>query len=145
MQTEVTAERVAEYRAVLERVAGWAAQQPDVRAVAVVGSWARGTPRMDSDVDVVVLTDRTQRYAEREDWVAAAAGEAAPVVRSQAWGELRERRVRLASGFEVEFGFVHPGWARTVPVASGPAKVACGGMVRLYDPAGILGGLLRAL
>ena len=40
----------------LERAASWASTRGDVAALALVGSWARGAPRADSDVDLVLLT-----------------------------------------------------------------------------------------
>jgi uncharacterized protein len=53
----VTSARRREYLRVVGSVAAWATQQPDVVGVAVVGSWARGQARMDSNVDLVVFTD----------------------------------------------------------------------------------------
>lgn len=70
-------------------VTRWAAEREDVRGVMVVGSWARGTARMDSDVDVVVLTDNP-RYAEPDVWTGLLGGD---VVRLEQWGPLREVRV----------------------------------------------------
>ena len=68
---------------------------------------------MCSDVDIVVLTARTARYLADDGWVAGAVGPDAELVRTEEWGPLTERRVRLASGMEVEFGFVEPSWAAT--------------------------------
>ncbi|MEV6812156.1 nucleotidyltransferase domain-containing protein, partial [Micromonospora sp. NPDC051296] len=50
----VTGERYREVRSVVDAVAGWAAGSADVLGVLVVGSWARGAARMDSDVDIIV-------------------------------------------------------------------------------------------
>ena len=51
--------------AVLRRVAAWAAKRPDIVAVVLVGSYARGRPGMGSDVDLVVVTTDPGRYLER--------------------------------------------------------------------------------
>ena len=61
--------RVREVEAVLDQLVRWAAPRDDVRALALVGSWAAGAPRGDSDVDVVLLTDTPAAYIERDDWL----------------------------------------------------------------------------
>ena len=43
-------------RAVIDDVRAWATQRDDVRAVVLVGSYARHSERMGSDVDLTVLT-----------------------------------------------------------------------------------------
>ncbi|MFG2054414.1 nucleotidyltransferase domain-containing protein [Micromonospora sp. NPDC048930] len=128
----VTEERSREALSVVDLVAGWAAGHEDVRGVVVVGSWARGTARMDSDVDVVVLTDNAG-YAEPEVWTGLLAGE---VVRSADWGPLREVRVRRRSGFEVELGVTPVSWAGTDPVDPGTRRVISDGHRVVHDPAG---------
>jgi uncharacterized protein len=131
---EVSEQRRAEYERAVRRVAKWAADRDDVVGVAVVGSWARGQPRTDSDVDVVVLTGDPAGYLDGEEWVVAATGEAAPMVRRQAWGVLHERRLRLRSGLDIEFGFVPPSWASTEPVDPGTREVVENGFHPAHDP-----------
>lgn len=139
----VTEERRAECARVRAAVVGWAESRPDVRAVAIVGSWARDEPRMDSDLDVVVLTDDKFNYVDSDDWIEAAVTEAAPVVRRMEWGPLlTERRVRLDSGLELEFGFAPLSWASTEPVDPGTADVVRDGCTALHDPDGIVEELL---
>jgi Nucleotidyltransferase domain len=48
--------RQARVGELLERATAWARRRPDIRGLALVGSWARGSARTDSDVDLVVLT-----------------------------------------------------------------------------------------
>jgi hypothetical protein len=121
-------------------VTGWAAEREDVRGVVVVGSWARGAARMDSDVDIVVLADNA-RYAEAGVWTGLLGGE---VVRLQEWGPLREVRVRRPSGLEVEMGVVPVSWADTDPVDSGTRRVISDGHSIVHDPAGALAALSAA-
>jgi hypothetical protein len=111
-----------------------------------VGSWARAAAQMDSDLDVIVLTDDPVPFLGGAGWVESATGEVAPVVRSQAWGPiLTERRVRLASGLEVEIGFTTSQWSATDPVDAGTERVVRDGCQPLFDPDGMFRELLTAV
>jgi uncharacterized protein len=136
----VTAARRSDVAEVLSRVCRWAGDRADVEAAALVGSWARGAERMTSDVDIVIVTSRAATYEESRDWLADFGDP--PVVRTQRWGVLVERRVRLPSGLEIEFGFVPSAWADP-PVDPGTLRVVRDGLRELYDPDGRLAGLAR--
>ncbi|MFF8972554.1 nucleotidyltransferase domain-containing protein [Streptomyces sp. NPDC014995] len=138
----VSAERRDEMREVEDRVTRWAAGRRDVVGVLLVGSWARGTARADSDVDLVVLTTEASRYAADDAWLREPAlGE---VIRVQAWGPITEWRHVTASGLEVELNIGSPDWARTEPVDAGTRRVVSDGARILHDPAGVLAELVRA-
>jgi uncharacterized protein len=111
--------------------------------VAVVGSWARDAPREDSDVDLVLLTQKPLIYTTTDDWVDALAPGAA-LVRTGGWGAIIERRLRLASGLEVEVGVGSAKWARTDPVDPGTRRVVRDGFSLLHDPHGFLAALAAA-
>lgn len=100
---------------------------------------------MDSDLDVVVLTDEKLKYVDSDAWIEAAVSEAAPVIRRMEWGPLTERRVCLSSGLEAEFGFASPSWASTDPVDTGTAAVVRDGCTALYDPGGLVAELLETV
>jgi predicted nucleotidyltransferase len=135
---DASRERSDEVRAIIDTVAAWAAQQGDVRGVVVVGSWARGTARMDSDVDVVVLSDA---HADPGPWTRLLGGQ---VIRQQSWGPLREIRVRRGSGLEVEVGVAPVSWAQVDPVDPGTRRVFTEGHRIVYDPDGTLAALAAA-
>lgn len=139
----MSSERRREVESFLERARSWAATREDIVAVALVGSWARGAARPDSDVDLVVLTDDPSAYLERDDWVEALAPDAA-LVRTGDWGAIVERRLRLPSGLEVEVGIAQPSWAGKSPVDPGTRRVVVDGMEALYDPRRLLATLVRA-
>ena len=75
----LTRQRRDEVRSILDTVMRWAEEHDDVRGVVVVGSWARDTARMDSDLDIVVLTNTTA-YADAQTWTHVLDGE---VIRRQ--------------------------------------------------------------
>jgi len=121
----------------------WARDRADLRAVALVGSWARGTARADSDVDIVLLTETPSAYLDDAAW--AQPFGAVEVLRTQRFGVLTERRMQLRSGLVVEFGVVTPAWASTTPLDDGTARVVADGLVALHDPGGLLSALVHAV
>ena len=126
----------------IERLSVWAQQRSDIRALALVGSWAYGAPQPESDVDVVLLTEAPSDYIERDDWLEEIG--AVRLVRTLAWGVITERRFALPSGLEVEVGIGTPAWAAVDPLDAGTRKVVSDGMRVLYDPDRLLAGLLAA-
>jgi uncharacterized protein len=141
----VTDERATEYLEVRRSVEQWARRQVDIVGVALVGSWARSQARMDSDIDLVVLTPSQDRYVVEDEWATEAVSQPADIIRTEPWGPLTERRVRLPSGLEVEFGFAPPSWASNDPVDPGTAQVVRGGCLPLVDPSGLLARVVEAV
>lgn len=138
----VSPEREAEMRQVVDRLTRWAANRSDVVGLLLVGSCARGAAHPGSDVDLVVLSTAPARYAEDDVWTRELSlGE---VVRVEEWGPVTEWRYVTASGLEVEVGIGSAHWARTDPVDAGTRRVVTDGARPLYDPAGIIGALIRA-
>ncbi len=136
-------ERALEVEGVLRRAASWAASSPGVRALALVGSYARGDAREDSDVDLVVLTIAPGELLDDDGWLGVFGQ--AELVDERDFGAIGERRLRLASGLEVEVGVGAPAWASIEPLDEGTEQVASDGLIPLYDPDGILGRLLDAI
>lgn len=134
MHSELTS-KITEF---LSAVARWGTAQPDVTGVALVGSYARGSATNSSDIDLVVLTNRPDRYIRNTDW-AKAFGH---VRRQQIedWGRVTSLRVWYEDGLEVEYGLTTPDWA-TPPLDAGTRSVIEDGMLVVFDR----DGLLRAL
>lgn len=140
--TEVAFGRRQEVELLLDRVAAWAATKPDLVAVAMVGSHARGTARADSDVDLVFMSSEPWRYTEDEDWAHELGGE----IRATAHrGALIEQRVKIPSGPELDIGIGSPHWASLTPVDPGTQRVAREGLRIVRDPEGILARLVQAV
>jgi predicted nucleotidyltransferase len=108
----------------------------------LVGSYARGAARADSDVDLVLLTTERGAYLAEDGWGAGL--ELGKLVRTRRWGVITERRFRTPSGLEVEFGVEDPSWARVDPVDPDTRKVVTDGARILHGPDGALGVLLAA-
>lgn len=141
----MTDERQREYTEICDSVEEWASRRSDITGVAVVGSWARSEPRMDSDIDLVILTTEKAAYTLNKDWTSVAVSQPAELIRTQDWGPLTERRIRVASGLEIEFGFAPPSWAETDPVDPGTAGVVSDGCTPILDHGGLLQKLIHAV
>lgn len=127
----------------LEETQRWAEEHGDIIAVMLVGSWARGDARPDSDVDLVLVTRDPQKYLEDTSWLLRF-GEAHEI-RAEDWGLVQSRRAFYTSGLEVEFGITTVEWTNPNPVDPGTRRVVTDGARPLYDPYGVLQALLDAL
>lgn len=138
----LTDDRRSQFQRLGNAIRTWAAACDDVVAIALVGSWVHDAARMDSDIDVVVVTPEPDRFVTSQAWLSDAVGEPATLIRTADWGALTERRVRTASGVEVEFGVVRPSWAATDPVDPGTHRVVSDGCLVWYDPGGLIATLI---
>jgi Nucleotidyltransferase domain len=53
----------------LDSLRDWAAHQPTIAGVALVGSYARGEARPDSDIDVVLLCEEPHAFLAHAPWI----------------------------------------------------------------------------
>ena len=128
-------------RALIDDVKAWATECEGVQAVVLVGSYARHAERMASDVDLTVLTDEPDRLADSEWFETLRPG--ARLVRAMDWGPVRERRMRLRSGLQVELGIAPMSWA-SVPLDAGTRRVLSDGHRVIYDT-GVLASAVATL
>ncbi|HEY3476288.1 MAG TPA: nucleotidyltransferase domain-containing protein [Anaerolineales bacterium] len=121
---------IEDIRAFLDPFIAWASEQPDVQGVALVGSYARGEARDDSDIDLVILTEQPQKYLDGLKWT-----ERFGIVektQTEDYGKLTSLRVWYQNGLEVEYGITEPDWA-SVPLDAGTREVILGGMIVLFE------------
>jgi predicted nucleotidyltransferase len=86
----------------LDAFVAWASDQDDVQGIALVGPYARGAAKDDSDIDLVILTDQPQKYLGDLKWT-----ERFGVVekhQTEDYGKLTSLRVWYQNGVEVEYG-----------------------------------------
>lgn len=143
MRADVTPERDAEVARLLDEIERWAHGRSDMLGVAVVGSWARGSATMASDVDVVLVTADPGAFLAVGGWWDFLG--AADVVAGRLWGVLHERRIALPSGLEIEFGITDPSWAQVDPPDAGTQRVVRDGMSIVFDRDGLLERLVEAI
>jgi hypothetical protein len=85
--------------------AEWANDEPSWRALALVGSWARGAARDDSDLDLLVLSDRLETWAASNAWlrtVVAELGFNDATAALEIYGVAKSWRVWLGPRIELE-------------------------------------------
>lgn len=114
----------------LEKAAQWAADEPAVLALVLVGSWARGENRPDSDMDLVILTDEKEKFLNGGEYF----GRFGDILRQNVeyYGRCTSVRVFYDGGREVEFGLVDGGWA-SLPLDAGTRRVLTNGYRVLVD------------
>jgi predicted nucleotidyltransferase len=119
----------------LNAFVAWASEQDDIQAIALVGSYARSEARDDSDIDLVILTDRPEKYLESTEWTKQFG--AVEKHQIENYGKLTSLRVWYQNGIEAEYGFTAPDWAE-IPLDAGTQEVIHGGMSVLFERVDVL-------
>ncbi|OGE18630.1 hypothetical protein A3J19_04000 [Candidatus Daviesbacteria bacterium RIFCSPLOWO2_02_FULL_41_8] len=127
----------------LEEFKQWATSQDNIKAVALVGSYAKGTAKPDSDIDLVIITNDPKSLLEDVQWLQNFGQ--IKEIKNEDWGLVQSKRVFYESGLEIEFGIATPEWAKTDPTDPGTKRVISDGAKILYDKNGILQSLLSTL
>ncbi|MDQ2850195.1 MAG: nucleotidyltransferase domain-containing protein [Actinomycetota bacterium] len=133
----------AQANSVLAALASWAPTREDIESIILVGSYARGAERVDSDIDVVLLVSDVTPLLAEDAWLDALVPGAAEI-RREAWGPVTERRMLLPSGLIVEFGITTKPWA-AVPLDAGTARVLGDGSRVIYDPRDVAATAIAAI
>ena len=113
----------------------WASRQPDIQGIAVVGSYARGAARDDSDIDLVILTDQPHHYLDEVQWIDRFG--VVEKYQTEDYGKLISIRVWYKNGPEVEYGITTPDWA-ALPLDAGTQRVISDGLMVLFERGNVL-------
>lgn len=90
----------------------WATKRKDIRATALVGSYAREELEKDSDVDLVIITETPQKYITNTEW-ARVFGK--PITKKvEEYGKLTSLRIWYENGLEIEYGFTTRDWIQSL-------------------------------
>ena len=126
---------------ILTVVLRFAKSHPQIIAVALCGSRARGTARPDSDTDLSILVE-DQELFKKTDWVAQIdfkkINEKVASLRDEVYGLVWSRHIILESMAQIEFSFADHSWADNENLDEGTGKVVSDGYKILYDPHQIL-------
>lgn len=119
----------------LDAFVNWASAQKDVQGIALVGSYARGEARDDSDIDLVVLTDESEKYLEDVKWIERFGP--LQIHQTEDYGKLISIRGWYQNGLEVEYGITRPDWA-ALPLDAGTQRVLSDGFMILFERGNLL-------
>jgi predicted nucleotidyltransferase len=118
--------RFADVDAIVRAVADWALHREDIRAMAIVGSWARGDPHQGSDVDLLLLSDRADEYRHRQKWLAEidleSAGFRIASSEDASYGVVWSCHIALSPAGKAELTFAPRSWARADTVDADGAQ-----------------------
>jgi predicted nucleotidyltransferase len=119
----------------LNEFTNWASAQSDVQALALIGSYARGTTTETSDVDLVLISTNPKQYLQDSSWT-----QQFGVIEKQQvedYGLLTSIRVWYTDDREVEYGITDERWA-AIPLDEGSRQVISDGMRVLFEQDHIL-------
>ena len=114
----------------LESIKNWAKNEEKIESVIVVGSYARGTYKLTSDIHLVIITPNKKQTIEERKFIELFGN----VIKSQIeyYGACTSIRVYYMDGKEVEFGIVEPSWIKR-PLDRGTYKVLKDGFKVIID------------
>ena len=141
--------KTADANAIVRMLADWAMEQEDIRAMALVGSWARGNPHHGSDIDLLLLSDRAVEYRLRREWLTEISFEGAGyrILSSEdaSYGVVWSLHLTLIPAAKVELTFAQCSWARTDPVEPGTRSVVKDAFETIFDKDRTLAKLVNAV
>ena len=115
------------------RLRDYARDAPHIESVIIAGSYARGTNRENSDIDVIIITSNKSGMIADEGF--ARAFGAVCKQQTEYYGACTSVRVWYKDGTEAEFGIVDPSWI-SVPLDAGTYRVLSDGYKIVADKKG---------
>jgi uncharacterized protein len=139
----------AEANAMVSAVSSWAIKRGDIRAMALVGSWARGNQGQVSDIDLLLLSDCAHEYRHSQEWLTEidfrGSGYSLNSSESANYGVVWSRHMHLLPPAEVELTFAECRWAQTEPVDGGTRSVVKDAFKIIFDKDRMLSKLVAAV
>lgn len=129
-------------QSLLYKIKQWGEKQVDINAILLVGSYARNEANENSDIDLVIITGKPEKYLDDCSF-AGTFGEVDNIEKED-WGKLTSLRVWFHDGHEVEFGITTPDWI-SEPLDPGTKEVLSRGKKVIFDRSGKLNKLLESL
>ena len=115
----------------------WVQHSAGLRGLAVIGSWARGDPRPESDLDLLIVAADPEHYRLGLSWTGtiglAAAGFTIVAQETAQYGAVFSYHFKLSPKADVELSFAARSWAATNPIDTGTLRVARAGLAVIVD------------
>lgn len=126
----------------------FAENDENILALGLCGSWARGNPNPDSDIDLSIISKNKEHF-RKSNWLKffglEKIGEQLNYFEDKNYGLVWSRHVYLQSKIKIEFSFADLSWADTDKLDKGTAKVISDGYEIIYDPNKILEKLVACV
>jgi hypothetical protein len=120
----------------------------DLRAMAICGSWARGNPRPDSDLDLLIIAEDPDSLHRRQNWIRefkfSDAGFEYVNHKTARYGVVWSAHIELKPDAELELTFGGESWASVDPTDPGTLDVVRDAFTILVDKDGVLQRLCGA-
>lgn len=114
----------------MKAIVEWVEKEPYIQALILVGSYAHGTNKETSDIDLCIITTRKEEIVEKPEFIEAFGRVQKKQI--EYYGACTSVRVWYEEGQEVEFGIVEPSWI-SVPLDQGTRKVLNDGYIVFVD------------
>lgn len=114
----------------ISKLKEYAENSSHIESVLIVGSYARGTNKENSDIDIIIITSNKSEMVT-EQLFTQAFGKVHKQ-QTEYYGACTSIRVWYGDGKEVEFGIVEPSWI-SIPLDSGTFKVLSDGYKLIVD------------
>ena len=126
----------------LTDVKRWALCEDRIAAVILVGSYARGEARPDSDVDFVIITQHARSYVSAPQFTS----QFGVCIRKsiEQYGKVVSIRACYQGGLEVEYGMAELDWA-SLPLDVGTRRVLEDGYIILADKQRVFDEVTRVI
>jgi len=108
----------------------WSTRRRDIRAVGLVGSYAKDHPDDTTDVDLIMITEDPEKYLTGIDWIRVFG----VVITTEkiVYGKLTTLHVWYESGLEIEYGITTRDWLAE-PLNKETRQVFDEGMRMLFE------------
>lgn len=127
----------------LQKLKSWSARQSDILAVVLIGSWARGTARTDSDIDIVIISTNPTKLLTEQNWLSEL-GSIKSITRED-WGLMQSLRVIYMDGREIEFGITTKQWISEDEIELDTGKILSNGAQIIFDRYNLFASLIPSL
>ncbi len=118
----------------LKEVRDWAQSDGDILAVILAGSYARGEQRVDSDIDILILTRNAEKLLSDVSLFSRFGGILKTDI--EHYGAVISLRVWYENGLEAEFAVAGVEWVSR-PLDAGTRKVLKDGFRVIVDKEGL--------
>ncbi|MBX9669391.1 MAG: nucleotidyltransferase domain-containing protein [Candidatus Obscuribacterales bacterium] len=126
---------------VIDKLDDWCQSQPELKALAIIGSYGSGKARPDSDLDLLIVTVSPDKYLGNTEWISAFG--TPDSLDLEDYKLVQSWRVIFADGSEVEFCITTEEWCSDEQIKDGTGRIVSNGILIVYDPDKILESLVE--